>query len=349
VARTPIESPANWTGPELMARSDWRHTLSSEEIKEIHDAFRAFQASGRRLAQMEKTDFPLIKFPALAARAHEYLEHGPGIFMIRGLPVEDYSTDELRAIYWGLGKYLGTAVSQSSEGDVIGDVRDLGIAKDSPRHRGYKTNRGERFHCDSCDVAALFVLRPAMKGGVSLAASSIAIHNEILRIRPDLLEVLYQPFYWSMQQQERPGEASYYQQPIFTNHQGYFSCRYIQGHIRSAQRFPDVPRLTDVQNEAIDLINELVAKDQFSCATNFQPGDLQLVNNHVLLHGRTTFYDYPEIERRRHLFRLWLSVPNSRPLSPFLGAIYRDQSPGAVRGGFPPRVPGTVVFETTEA
>src|SRR5262249_39816235 len=126
-------------------------------------------------------------------------------------------------------------------------------------------------------------------------------------------------------------------------------CRFIQGHITSAQRFPDVPRLTPLQQAGIDMINELVAKDQFSCATNFQPGDLQLVNNHLLLHGRTTFYDYPEIERRRHLLRMWLAVPNSSPLSPQLGHIYRDRSPGAVRGGFPPKVPGAIVFETTEA
>lgn len=344
-----IESPANWTGPELMARADWRVRLGSDEIAEIDLALRAFQSAGKPLAEMRREDFPLTRFPAIAEKTLDYLENGPGIFMIRGLPVDRYTLDELRVLYWGLGKYLGTAVSQSAEGDVIGDVRDLGIPKDSPRHRGYKTNRGERFHCDSCDVAALLVLRPAMKGGVSLAASSIAIHNEIARTRPDILEVLYQPFYWSMQQMERPGELPYYPQPIFTLHEGHFSCRFIQGHITSAQRFPDVPRLTPLQQEAIDLINELVARPQFSCATNFQPGDLQLVNNHVLLHGRTTFYDYPEVERRRHLLRMWLAVPNSRPLSPALGHIYRDRSPGAVRGGFPARVPGAIVFETTEA
>jgi hypothetical protein len=349
MTRAPIESPANWKGPELMARTDWQYRLGEEEIAEIDAAFRAFQASGRSLVTMTREDFALYRFPPIVQKTLDYLENGPGIFMIRGLPVERYATNELRTIYWGLSKYLGTAMSQSSEGDVIGDVRDLGIPKDSPRHRGYKTNHGERFHCDTCDVAALFVLRPAMKGGVSLAASSIAIHNEILRTRPDLLEVLYQPFTWSMQQQERPGGARYYQQPIFTMHEGHFACRYVQGHIKSAQLNPEVPRLTAAQNEAIDLINELVAKPEFSCATNFQPGDLQLVNNHVLLHGRTTFYDYPEPERRRHLLRIWLSVPNSRPLSPLLGHIYRDRSPGAVRGGFPPRVPGTVVFETTEA
>ena len=349
MAYQPIQSPANWSGPELMARSDWLQAFTAEEIAEIDAAFRAFQATGRSLAGMRREDFPLYRLPKLVERVHDYLENGPGIFMIRGFPVTRYTTNELRTIYWGLGKYFGTALSQSSEGDVIGDVRDLGIPKDSPRHRGYKTSYGDRFHCDTCDVAALFVLRTAMKGGVSMAASSIAIHNEILRTRPDLLDVLYQPFTWSMQQQERPGEPSTYPQPVFSMHEGYFSCRYIQGQIRSAQLKPEVPRLSAAQNEAIELINALVMKPEFRAETNFQPGDLQFVNNHVLLHARTTFYDYPELDRRRHLLRMWLSVPNSRPLSPLLGHIYNDRSPGAVRGGFPPRTPGTIVFETTEA
>ncbi len=180
--------------------------------------------------------------------------------------------------------------------------------------------------------------------------SAIAIHNEIARTRPDLLEALYQPFYWSMLEQQRPGEPAWYPQPIFSMHEGYFSCRYIRPHIEQAQkRFPEVPRLTPQQVDAMNLYDELVKRPGFQLATNFRPGDLQFCNNHVAMHARTAFEDYPEPERRRHLLRLWLSVPNSRPLSPLMGHIYRDRRPGAVRGGFPSRVPGRVVFETTGA
>ena len=120
-------------------------------------------------------------------------------------------------------------------------------------------------------------------------------------------------------------------------------------HITLAQRFPEVPRLTPKQIEALDLFDELVARPDFQLATNFQPGDLQFCNNHVAMHARTSFEDYEEEDRRRHLLRLWLSVPNSRPLSPLMGHIYKDRRPGAVRGGFESRVPGRVVFETTGA
>jgi hypothetical protein len=49
-------------------------------------------------------------------------------------------------------------------------------------------------------------------------------------------------------------------------------------------------------------------------------GDIQLCNNYVILHSRTNFVDHPEIERRRHMIRLWLTMDERRPLS----------------GGFPP-------------
>jgi hypothetical protein len=347
VMRSAIESPANWKSAELAARGDWLYRLDDGDIVELDSAYRAFKASGVGLAEVRREHFPAPRFARVAERALEALEHGPGMFMIRGFPKERYSHTEARQIYWCLGRYLGTAVSQSDEGDVLGDVRDIHVPPDSPRFRAYKTSGMAAFHTDSCDVAGLFVLRVAKSGGVSMVASSVAVHNEMLRTRPDLVEVLYQPFYWSMQGQEREGEAPFYPQPIYTAHEGFFSCRYIRGQIKNGQRFPAAPRLTAEQIAALDELDRIAADPAFHFVTNFQEGDLQLCNNHTVMHARTAFEDHPEPERQRHLLRMWLAVPNSRPLSPLLGRIYKDRTPGAVRGGFPPKTPGTIVFETT--
>ncbi|MEM8652513.1 MAG: TauD/TfdA family dioxygenase, partial [Pseudomonadota bacterium] len=45
-----------------------------------------------------------------------------------------------------------------------------------------------------------------------------------------------------------------------------------------------------------------------------EPGDMQFVYNHAFLHDRTGFIDWPEPENRRHLLRLWLSMPQDREL-----------------------------------
>ncbi len=345
--RHPIASPADWRGPDLLKRSDWIHPLTFNEIVEIEEALQTAKARGVTLASLEKETFLLPAFPRIVERVRETLENGPGMFLIRGFPAERYQAADLRIIYWALGKYLGTAVTQSAEGDVLGDVRDLKVDLAGPKGRGYKTNAELEYHTDSCDVVALFVLRTAKAGGRSMIASSVAAHNEILRRRPDLLEVLYQPFTWSLQNQNREGDSPTYEQPIFTMHDGHFACRYIRTHIRSAQRYAGVPRLTDAQNEAIALLDAIVADESMHFSMMFDPGDIQILNNHVTLHARTHFEDYDEPDRKRHLLRMWLSMPNTRPLSPALGQIYKDRRAGAVRGGFPSRT-GKIVFETTE-
>ncbi len=341
-----IEGPNDWRGPDIAQSSEWIHQFSRDEIAEIDAAFRSAKARGLTLATLGKDDFPLPTVSKRIAHARDYLENGRGLYQFRGIKVEGYSKDDLRMIYWGLGRHLGTAVSQSKDGDILGDVRNVGIDINKPNGRGYKSNQKLTFHTDSADVTGLFVLHVAMRGGLSMLASSVAVHNEIARTHPDLLDVLYQPFYWSWNQQEPDGGPPYYQQPIFSFHQGKFSCRYIRGQIRNAQLYDGVPKLTPEQIAAMDLIDELANSPQFHFAYMFKPGDLQLLCNHTCFHARTAFEDYPEHYRRRHLLRMWLSVPNSRPLSPLMGTIYQDQRPGAVRGGFPSRS-GRHIYEST--
>ena len=96
-----------------------------------------------------------------------------------------------------------------------------------------------------------------------------------------------------------------------------------------------MPPLTDLQHEALATIDRLAGDPAFCLDTMLEPGDMVFLNSHTSYHARTEFEDHPEPERKRHLLRLWLSVPNSRPLPEGWSAIYRDRRPGAVRGGFP--------------
>jgi len=340
-----IEGAADWRGPDMAKSTAWIHDWTKDEIAEIERAFDGARKAGKTLETLTREDFPLPTVAQRFAEARERLENGGGLQLFRGFPNERHDKDGLRLIYWGMGKHFGTARSQSRVGDLLGDVRNFGVITESAGGRGYQSNQRLNFHTDSCDVTGLFVLNVAKEGGLSKLASSVAVRNEIARRRPDLLEVLYQPFYWSWNKQEPPGEKPYYPQPVYSEAEGHFSCRYIDGQIKNAQAFPEVPRFTQAQIEARGLIDDLTNNEEFHFSMMFQPGDLQLVNNHTCFHARTAFTDWPEEERHRHLLRMWLSVPNSRPLSPLMATIYQDQHAGAVRGGFPSRT-GKHVFNT---
>lgn len=340
-----IGGKAAWTAADMSQTERWMHTLTPAEIDDLDQALKKTLAAGLTCATATREAFPLDAMLPRLEWVRDGLENDTGIRVLRGLPVQRYTKEQMRLLYWCMGLHLGTQISQSHQGDLLGDVKNFGVDTTSARGRGYTSRQRLSFHTDSCDVVGLIVMQTAMTGGRSMIASSVAIHDEIARTRPDLLEVLYQPYWWSWQEQQAPGELPYYQQPIYTQEQGYFSSRYIRGHIISAQRYPDVPRLTDIQMEAIDTIDRLANDERFSLGMMFEPGDFQFLNNHITYHARTEFEDWPEEERRRHLLRMWLSVPNSRPLSPAMSPVYRDCRPGAVRGGFPSRT-GTHKYET---
>ena len=138
----------------------------------------------------------------------------------------------------------------------------------------------------------------------------------MLRRRPDLAERLFEPFFVDRKGEIPEGKLPYYQLPIFNYHAGHLSTIYARDFIDGAQRFPDVPRFTAAQTEAMDMLDALAGDDGIRLDMQLATGDMQFLHNHQTLHARTAYEDYPEPERRRHLLRLWLSPPNGRQLPP---------------------------------
>jgi hypothetical protein len=337
----PVGPPAAWLGADLAGQSTWVHHFDDAEIEEIEQALTIAERSGKSLDELSTVEFPLPSVSNVLAETRIELEEGTGIKLLRGFPSFRFTGDQLRLIYWGLGLHLGPAVSQSSRNDYLGDVRDLRTGLAGPKFRGYTSNGELTYHCDAADVTGLFCLHPAKEGGLSRIVSSAAIHDEILNTHPDLLEALYQPYWWSMQGNELPDAAPFYTQPIFAVEDGFFAARYTRTHIRSAEleadKNPAIPELSGQQADALALIDEIAARPEFHLTMMFEPGDMQFLNNHLTLHTRTAFEDFPEPDRRRHLLRLWLSLPNGRPLAESFRPFFREIDAGAMRGGFPGR------------
>jgi hypothetical protein len=290
---------------------------------------------------MTRDDFAIPGLAPLLAEVSQALEDGRGLVLLRGIPVERYTEDELRIVYWGLGLHLGTPRYQNARGELIGDVRDENrlygavretVATGEPRSSRNKARSAGplRFHTDRVDVVTLLCVRRAARGGQSRIASSIAVHNTILERRPDLHALLCAPYYHS-RQGEASGEGQCYAMPIFAVHDGRFTSQYSRTFVEAAQRIPGVPRLTAAQDEALDLWAEVC--EELAYPMDLEPGDVQLLNNHVVYHARTTYEDDPAPGRDRFLMRLWLSMPNSRALPPGFEALWGAIEPGALRGG----------------
>ncbi|MCP1123777.1 TauD/TfdA family dioxygenase [Bacillus sp. 3103sda1] len=316
ILKEKIQGRSAWKGVELAKDDSWIYYLSAKTIAVLEKAVLHVQKKGLKAPDFGKEDFQI---PDLADEIKYFvdeLENGRGFLLIRGLPMERYTDEEASIIYWGLGLHLGLPIIQSKTGDLLGHIKNIGKDfNDNTKVRGYQTNVHLDYHTDLADVVGLLCLRKAKSGGLSSIASAMSIYNEILEKHPEYLEILNRPFAHDLRGEEAQGQSPVVQSPIFSYYDGKLSCRYIRQYVESAQTKTGIS-LSKEEIEAFDFIDSLTHDKNFHIDMMMEPGDMQFVNNYAVFHSRTLFEDYEEDDRKRHLLRLWLMMPNGRKIAP---------------------------------
>ena len=313
---------AAWRGAELFARPDWNFELRAAERDEL-----AARAEG---GPHEQQRLPRLQELALQ------LEHGTGATRLRGLLPEEADAEQAQALFWQLALELGTPLSQSAQGERLLHVRDQGYAPEDPRFRGPFSKRALSFHSDRCDLIAFLCLRPAARGGENELVSSRALYAELAARDPEALRALEQPMPW-LRHSVDPGNARpWCMLPIFSHYEGHFAAGLMRVLIERAHADPRVPSPSTAQLAALDLLASIAEDRNFAARFRLERGEVLLVNNWEHLHRRSAFEDAPEPEQKRHLLRIWLSSPHSRPLHPDFAAHFGETRAGALRGGIHP-------------
>ncbi|MEM9803350.1 MAG: TauD/TfdA family dioxygenase [Planctomycetota bacterium] len=304
-----------WRGAELFGRDGWGDELTAEERDALSTGGDARALDGR------------------VERIRDELEHGAGACLLRGFAAEEPE----RALRTFTAR-LGTPVSQSADGDTLLHVRDAGFAPSDPRFRGPYSNRRLSFHTDRCDVIAFLCVRPARAGGENHVLSSIALRKALREHAPHHAVVLERDALPYLRHTVDEGnQRPYALVPVFTEHDGRFAGSLLRVLIDRADASPEAPDLTDEQRAALDALEEIAEEPRLYASFRLEAGDLLLLNNWTTFHRRTAFEDDPDPSARRHLMRVWLSMPNSRPLDPRFEDHFGATAAGAVRGGMPAR------------
>ncbi|MGI9355655.1 MAG: TauD/TfdA family dioxygenase [Rhizobiaceae bacterium] len=306
--------PAEWTGDNIVSGEGWKHILAPGEIGSlVNMAGRIEEKTGgdeNGLLQLRTDDFDLGEFSPRLDMIYDGLKNGPGLALIRGLPVDRLTTFETAAIYWGIGRHLGEARPNNPQGDMLGHITDLGKTQSDPKSRGYQTREAMDYHCDQCDIVGLICIRTAKSGGVSKVASSVAMHNDLVREHPDMAQALSEPLCWTKHGEHSVEELPYYESPVFNALGGKLCTSFGPKHILKGHDLPGTPDLTDLHRQAIETAENIANRNRLEM--ELKPGDMQFLNNYVTLHTRSAFVDHDEPDRKRLLWRLWLMNPDLR-------------------------------------
>lgn len=322
--REPIRDASAWTRDSLERDRSWEIRLTPPQAAEVASAVAGVAARGLRGAEFAREDFPLPTLAPVLADALEELEHGRGVVLFRGLPMDGSDEEGAARIVWGLGLYLGRPLKQNPRVNLanyrdgmIGHITDQGIDYNAPNAIGSGTSAEQMPHVDGSDLVGLLCVRPAEDGGgVSRISSSMAIWNALLERAPDVIPTLEDGFLHDLRGEEQKGVGPLtpHRIPVYSHFGGVLSCNFNSKTVEQAARKRG-DSLTETERRALDAVLDVALDPAYQVEMRLGTGDFQVLNNYTVLHSRTAWRDPPEAARKRLMLRLWLKSFASRPLA----------------------------------
>ncbi|MGB1088953.1 MAG: TauD/TfdA family dioxygenase, partial [Alphaproteobacteria bacterium] len=217
MAGTRIEPKAEWRQADFADPARFTEILSSSEQDEIAAAVAHAAAMSNNMLEIGKDDFPLPTLAPRMKRIEDELINGRGFVLIRGLPRDRFSNDEMCLAYWGLGMHLGKPWPQNHKGHMLGDVTDQGKAENDPTARGNELGgMALPFHTDGSDLVGLMCLENGIEGGESVICNSVALYNQLMTEDAEMAEELFNPQPYDFRGEQQDGGKPYYEMPVFT-------------------------------------------------------------------------------------------------------------------------------------
>jgi alpha-ketoglutarate-dependent taurine dioxygenase len=326
--------PWLWRGRDL-APDRWIRHLTREQQEAVRSAATRWEESDP--PRPEKASFSESESATLSpcvTSATSALRHGPGIYVIRGFPVDAVTEAGLGAVLLAFGSLLGVPVPQTRANELVREVSNKGKDYTATTVRGHDTGAALAYHCDRADLVGLLCVRPASEGGRSSVVSAATAHEALRARSPQLLRTLYEGFPHDRRGEQGPSETAWTSLPVFSAGGGEFVARYIRRFVEDAAQHPRAPELDEQQRAALDALDATLDEPGMALEMDLEPGDLQLLNSLVTFHSRTAFVD--SVLPGRLLLRVWLAPSWSPRLPASFEPLFGSTEPGAVRGGVLP-------------
>jgi len=334
ILREPVKDSTAWSAQDFETDRSWLYTLDPNNLADIENSLRRIQRDGLQPPNFGADQFPMPSMKAVMPSLIDRFENGRGFFMIRGLPVKRYSLEEIKTIYWAFGVHMGNPVFQNKRGDLVSHVEDKGDDYNERNVRLYTTAAAANPHNDPSDIVGLLCVRPAEHGGLSMIASATSIYNRLLEKHPEYLDVLYKGFPHDLRSEGRFGavDETTPDLPVFSLFKDKLSCCLNSKSNLTARATQGRP-ISAFEMSALKCVENLAVDPELIVTMDFRPGDMQFLNNYVIIHTRTAFSNGIGNDQSRLLLRLWLNLREGRPLHPGFGDRFNTGS----RGGVPAR------------
>ncbi|ERT15091.1 hypothetical protein O185_00190 [Photorhabdus temperata J3] len=311
------DDPAVWGSIQLKSKNDVALEVTDSQLEAIKQHLASLK--DRSYEDLTNADFHCPELDALVSTVRYHLQQGRGVVVLKGFPRDTFSDYALSQLFWGIGIGLGRPVVQNAQGDRIGHVRN---EKVNPNNRGYMSNRELGFHSDAFEIVGLMCLSGSASGGLNQVVSGLAVYNQLVREKPELLDALFEGYFYATAERavsDRPFTS--YKIPVFSRMSGKVSSMCLGAYIRAAAKLQGEPLPAPI-DAGLTAFYDICNRPEFRLEFMLEPGEILFLNNYTTLHSRTEFQD--DENHQRHLLRIWLELSEGRPVVSALSARGHD-------------------------
>jgi len=250
----------------------------------------------------------------LRARIHElvgsHVDGDPGFFVLSGMA--DLDAEEAGAFTVSVSEMVGRLLPQDAKGTLLREVVDRGVKLGEGKTGRYSDSRqGGNLHTDGPhalppvpDSFGLYCVHQAEVGG---ELCLIHVDDLIERLPASAVEILSSDFHFD--RREDGVEDPTVVRPILSRTPEGARICYLREYVELGHGHDHVPSLTPEQRDALDRLDALLDDPELQTRGRLEPGEMAVINNRSLLHGRTAFEDDASSGDKRLMLRTWIQRP----------------------------------------
>lgn len=226
---------------------------------------------------------------------------------------------KLKEEFFSIAKKLGETRPQNFKRDRIVEIKPnlkkINLLKKKNKKilsflRYHQTNLGGSIHSDGPQLnkppkyIIMACEHNAIAGGDTILVNTKKIYNYLYQNKKKYLKILESEFFF-----ERRGfkyeNKNVFSKPIFEKKKN-FIFRYLREYIEKGYKVRK-KNISKIKKDALNLLDKLLISKKFYKKLKLNSGDLIILNNHVLAHGRTAFKVSDTKTINRKLYRIWLN------------------------------------------
>lgn len=299
-------SQADERAVALMSFDQTRISISGSVLEELAEAAESFvppiTCSGFDRSTLPVSDSIVIEFDRIRQRV---VDGSAGYAVLDGL--RSIATPRWAASFFLISASIGVPREQDRHGTLIREVKDRGTRIGEGESARYSDSRyGGSLHTDGAeaplpvpDYFTLLCVRQAPMGGEFVMAYASTVYERLLQEDEQAVEVLAQPFHFDRRGDVAVSGERTALKPVFFRENGKTCVTYLREYIEAGHRHPNAPALTPIQRRALDTLDRVLADKSLLVVGRLEPGELIVIDNKRMFHGRHTFQNGAETAQQR--------------------------------------------------